>query len=455
MSKYIPLIIVSLLILSCPANEPGSAEISVHIPADFAGMCHSGYSNNLVREYEMLNEMGVVWLHRDFSWSGIQGEAEKDKPPEQWNWTNFDNYVERANTEKKKIMGMLLYDVDWVHDKFGFPRERRIREEELPYYVKYAEETVKRYNGKNGHGKVDAWLIWNEPDLSDRFWEGTKEEFFALTGETASRIRELDKREGTMTTLIGGVFSPLALNDDAWITGLFQSGAMDNVDFVSFHPYSITPESSANVFNVFKKKVTPYDFADKIYINEMGYPTYSEKGSLPAGRYGTDQWEGNMPEAAVKTFALLAAGGARNLTWYHLFDGANRDNNDSEDWFGLVWRKSADEWERKGGYWGYAISATHIPGKIYKEKKFFSGTVPANIKSAYFEGHDFEDGNAFIVWNDSPLRPAEITITLNGSNHKLWDIASGESKDIAETSTHTLYPANTAQKTLIFITWQE
>jgi len=27
-----------------------------------------------------------------------------------------------------------------------------------------------------------------------------------------------------------------------------------------------------------------------------------------------------MPEVAAKTFALLAATGAKNLTWYHLFD---------------------------------------------------------------------------------------------------------------------------------------
>jgi hypothetical protein len=82
-------------------------------------------------------------------------------------------------------------------------------------------ETVKRYNGKNGHGKVDAWLIWNGPDLADRFWSGTKEEFFALTKKTAEAIRELDKQEGTTTTLVGGVFSVLALNDDEWVKGIF------------------------------------------------------------------------------------------------------------------------------------------------------------------------------------------------------------------------------------------
>jgi hypothetical protein len=441
-------VLVIAFLLSCGADETESAAPeSITVPADFAGMCHSGYSNNLDREYNMLDEMGVVWLHRDFSWSSIQPAQDA------WDFSQFDGYVARANAEGKKIMGMLLYDVNWVHDKFGFQHERRIREEELPYYVNYAVETVKRYNGKNGSGKVDAWLIWNEPDLYDRFWNGTKEEFFALTRGTAEAIRELDKQEGTTTTLIGGVFSVLALNDDNWIKGLFESGAMDKVDFVSFHPYSIAPASAANVFDIFKRKVTPYGFADKIFVNEMGYATYSERGAVPAGRYGMDQYEGDMPEVAAKTFALLAAGGARNLTWYHLFDGANRNNNDSEAWFGLVWRKNDTEWIKKGGYWGYALCARHIPGKTYKEIKFPGQPVYSNMQHYYFEGDD--GSRTLLVWNSHPLQTREITITLNGEGRKLWDVETGESSEVDKTSTHTLYPANTGQKTLIFLTWNK
>ena len=163
-----------------------------------------------------------------------------------------------------------------------------------------------------------------------------------------------------------------------------------------------------------------------------------------------------MPRVTVQTFTLLAAAGARNLTWYHLFDSPNRDNADSEDWFGLVWRKSADEWIEKGGFRGYTLCAKNLPGKTYKQLQFPGNALPKSIQNHYFEGHDSEDGSrALLVWNTDPLSEVNLRITLNGNNHKLWDIASGESEDIAKTSTHTLYPTNTAQKTLIFLTWQE
>ncbi|MCL2128413.1 MAG: beta-galactosidase [Treponema sp.] len=463
MRKFLPFVFfaMSALILSCPGGGGGAPDSSVialdftnavfqgpceTVPADFAGMCHTGYSNNLEREYAMLNEMGVEWLHRDFSWSAIQPSEDA------WDFSQFDGYVERANAEGKKVMGMLLYDVNWVHDKFGYPRERRIREDELPFYVEYAVQTVKRYNGKpGGAGKVDAWLIWNEPDLESRFWKGTKEEFYALTKAAAGAIRDLDAEEGTETMLIGGVFSPLA--SDAWIKGLFESGAMDQVDCVAFHPYSPTPPGSLAFYDYFRQTVAPYGFADKIWLNETGYPSYSEKGEIPAGRYGTDQYEGDMPEVAAKTFTLLAAAGAKNLTWYHMFDSASRNNSDSENWFGLVWRKSDDEWVRKGGYWGYALCAKNLPGKTYRKPDFPGRPIPDDLGCYYFEGDG--GGRALLVWNNSPLLPRELELTLPGGNHRLWNVETGESVSIGRTSSHTLYPVYTYRQTLAFVTWEE
>jgi hypothetical protein len=77
-----------------------------------------------------------------------------------------------------------------------------------------------------------------------------------------------------------------------------------------------------------------------------------------------------MPEVAAKTLTLMAAAGVHSLTWYQLFDGPDRDIGDSEDWYGLVWRKSDSEWVRKGGYWGYAIAANNIPGKTHRQKLY-------------------------------------------------------------------------------------
>jgi len=456
----------SLVVLDFTAakEQAGSAFV---VPADFVGMCHAGSSDNhLDKEYPILKEMGVVWVHWDFSWSSIQREREKDKDPAEWNWTTFDNRVERANAEGKKIIGMLLYDVDWVHTAVTPPNPTNITKvwpNEIPYFTKYAVETVKRYNGKNGKGKVDAWLIWNEPDLAPRFWSdpatdpNSMEDFFELTHATASAIRGLDKTEETHTELVGGVFT--AMVSDAWINGLFgyekdNVKVKDLLDGAAIHPYSPNAEGSAGVFASFREKVKPYGFEDNVWLNEMGYPTYTEKGPIPKGRYGTDQWEGDMPRVVAQTFALTAAGGARNLTWYHLFDSADRDEGDSEDWFGLIWRKSADEWIKKGGYRSYAVSANNLPGKTYKKMEF-AKALPGAIQSYYFEGSGADNGRTLIVWNTSPLDDIDIRVKLGGSKHKLWDVETGKSSDIEKNSTYTLYPDSSGKTNLVFLTWEK
>jgi len=456
-----------VLLSSCPGDkEPDYTKITLNlsaavpqadaelaIAADYAGMCHAGYSSNLEREYAMLNEMGVVWLHRDFSWNRIQRYGADD-----WGYERegFDSYVQRANAAGKKVMGMLLYGVDWVHDVpggCGEDRDDRIicNAAEIEYFREYAVQTVKRYNGKPGSaGTVDAWLIWNEPDLQPRFWTGTQEQFFALNKAVAEAIRALDAEEGTETTLIGGVFT--AQVSTSWINGLFEHGGMleNNVD-ISFHPYTTLPLGSMYSFNEFKQKVVAQGFQGKFWVNEMGYPTYSKKGSLPPNSYGTDQYEGDMPEIVAKTFTLLATAGVHSLTWYHLFDGPNREAN-SEHWFGLVWQKSDSEWIRKGGYWGYAVCAKTIPGKTYIQLDF-PASVPSYIKPYYFEGTD--GSRTLIVWNTDPLETVDLHVTVGGRNHKLWNLNTGKSSAIGKTSRHTLYPINEYKKTMIVITWED
>jgi hypothetical protein len=157
-----------------------------------------------------------------------------------------------------------------------------------------------------------------------------------------------------------------------------------------------------------------------------------------------------MPELVAKTFTLMASIGARNLTWYHLFDGAERRNNDSEDWFGLVWRKSPEEWIKKGGYWAYALSAQHLPGKSCHKLSVSSST---DIQAYLFEGDDGR--RTLLVWNNNPLETFNVNVSFKGTHHQLWNVETGEPTTTGPSSTHTVYPINTYQKTLLFFTWQE
>jgi hypothetical protein len=440
-------VVFSFVFLSCPNEDAtesfvlsSKAETGFPIPQDLMGMVHAGYGANdrLEEEYALLDEMGIVWMLRDFSWSAIQtGENT-------WNLTSFDTYTADAKAHNKKIMGLLAYDVGWIHGAkdaaagtydCGHTIEQVdsgivAGQREVDAFCEYVRRTVLHYKGE-----VGAWCIWNEPNLSDRFWGGTPDEFFILTKAAAAALRGADPD----AVIIGGALNTLA-DDDVWTKGLFESGAMNQVDHIAYHPYLTDAVTSSNRFNNFRNYVAGCNagFADKIWITEVGYPMM--------GSYGTEVDEEDMPEMVTKTITLLAVGKAHRIFWYELFDhGAKGDPKDSEHWFGLV---DKDTYNKKGGADGYQLCALNIPGKTWRSQYPLRSTKLSNyIKAYYFEGNG---EHTLIVWNEVVVLPQRIKVTLPGTNQQVWDVRTGFPQSIGETSTYLLE----GDKTLQFFTWQ-
>jgi hypothetical protein len=162
-----------------------------------------------------------------------------------------------------------------------------------------------------------------------------------------------------------------------------------------------------------------------------------------------------MPEEVIKTITLLAAGGARRVFWYQLFD--DRDPSDtssesSEDYFGLAYFKQAGNLTgitKKKGADAYALCGKYIPGTLYRpDLPVRSGTGGGDIQAYCFEG---TGTNALILWAD--LIEADgtkaVTVTLPGSGRTQYDIETGAATAVSgETSTYNL------GRTPVFLTWK-
>jgi hypothetical protein len=428
--------LAALVILSCPNDDENpppyelltAVPLNNAIPADIMGMVHAGYHFGNEAEYALLDEMGIVWMLRDFSWSDIQ--PEKDN----WRVNFFDKYVADAEANNKKIVGLLAYSVGWLHNETcGHQLHSRViaGEDEVEAFCEYVRRTVTYYKGK-----VGAWSIWNEPNLTSRFWVGTPEEFFTLTIAAAAAIREVDPD----AVILGGGLNTTA-NNDIWTKGLFDSGAMEQIDYFSYHPYMPNALTTGRAYSAFRDYIEPYGFADKIWVTEVGYPL-----DMGPGGYDTKVREEDMPDTTAKTLAILAAEGARFILWYELFDhGAAGEPDDSEDWFGLVDR---DTLTKKGGGEAYQICAHNIPGKTLRYSWL------ERITAYYFEGSNGE--HSLIIWNDYPgTRPQDIQVTLPGTGQKVWNVAAGTSEPLGETSAWKLKTRDAdGNKPLQFFTWK-
>jgi hypothetical protein len=435
MSKkcLIPLIAGVLVLSSCSQSSGSGVQlVRSGIPADFMGMVHAGSRSEAAAEYALLDDLGVQWMLTDFSWSRIQPAGDT------WNLGSFDTYVDNGKAHGKKILAILDYDVGWIHEgedpQPNGPLIATAEDREL--FCTYVKKTVEYYKDR-----VDAWCIWNEPNLQPRFWAGTgtREQFFELTKAAAAAIRAVHPK----ALIIGGAFNTLA--DDAWVRGIFESGAMADIDAVAYHPYMPGPGPTANMYKNFRQTVVGYGFGNKVWITEVGYPTH--------GNYGTEVAEDNMPETVMRTIVLLAAEGAERIFWYELFDHGDAGNpNDSEDWFGLVngdlqpngsfaWRKGAA---------AYQLCARNIPGTTCSIPPIEG--LPSYIKAWYFANRNGH--NALVVWNDAATVPRDIRVQLPGRDQRVYELATGTAQSIGETSTYTLKAKDGVNHYIQFFTWE-
>jgi hypothetical protein len=413
-TAYFYVVLLSMFIFSC-SSTPLPSGGQVIIPEDFFGIVHAARTRE-TEEYKLLEQMEVKWVLNTFYWNRI--EREKDI----FNFLDYDLYVNDAKRQGKKIIAVLGYSVDYL-----FPKgksKRYISPENMPLFLRFVEETVRRYKGQ-----VDVWSIWNEPNLN--FWKGSDSEFYELTRLAAKKIRDTDPD----AYIIGGVFwrSPAE-----FIKKMHNSGALEGLNALAFHPYAVNPTGSMKIYDNFIKTLSEINYSGPVWVTEIGYPT--------GGWYPTRVSKNKFPIYIVKTIAGTAARGARVLLWYEMFDSLNAGEKsiDSEDHFGLLHK----DFIRKAGSWAYELCAHFLPGSRYVPELPQRENIPSNIVSfCFLDGTS--GNNTLILWNDNK-NTQKIELQLAPLDHPalLHDISTGQNIPL---------PVNAAlgitDKPLI-ITWQ-
>jgi len=408
------LAVAALPLFSC-ASAPQSASAPDRvIPEDYAGIVHAG-GTKTQQEYELLDHMGVRWILHTFNWDRIE------RNEGQWDFQFYDEIVDTAGQAGIKTFGTLGYDSPYIHADDN--RHYYIPPDKIPYFLEYVRRTVEHFRGR-----VDAWCIWNEP--SARFWTGTDKEFFELARLAAAAVREVDSE----VILLSGAFNRGVFGlPKKFIRSMFESGAMEQVDAVAFHPYELNPARSARLFDQFRKMIKPWGLEEKIWISEAGYPT--------GGWYPTKIPEKKLSSYVIKTYTLLAVRDTRVLLWYQLFDRVNRRPCNSEDFFGLL--RSSEDYTSKGAE-AFRLCATFISGVSMDTQRLLRKNLPKSLDSYYFRG---SESNTLVLWNNS-LGAIKINAALPGTGHTRHDPATGAATPIQANGEIRV------GSTPVFITWQ-
>ncbi|MGC9525187.1 MAG: GH39 family glycosyl hydrolase [Limnospira sp.] len=250
------------------------------------------------------------------SMSGFLHSVEQNEPPDNqirplapklWRMGRFDLYP--------RLTGFGATYQLVLSDTWGYGTQRGWPFEDYGKWEAHVRNLAQKHGDKN-----IAWDIWNEPDLRDPFWKGTREQFF----ETYKRAYRVLREELGPDAMIGG--PSIMKYDKGFLTAFLNYARSNNleVNFLSWHELNdqeITAIAShiQDARRSFQQNPAFRSLNIKeLQINEIVGPTAQYR---PAENLGFLHYaEQGGADAAAKA-CWEAKGGGQSNCWNNSLDG--------------------------------------------------------------------------------------------------------------------------------------
>ena len=239
----------------------------------------------LRRDLRGMRKVGARRIRIDLSWARVQPSKGT------YDWTDTDRVFKAARAEGLKILALLSYEPGWARRYDADGARRPVNPKA---FARFANRAARRYAPM-----VEAWEIWNEPNL-ERFWpSGPSASAYAALVDAVAPV--LQKRDPS-ATVVAGALSPgtNAANGSqvSPVTFLARFYAASKrrgaVDAISVHPYSYPAlPTGGQEWNTFRRlleirRIMTAEGAgrQRIWLTEYGAPTGKHSRAVTAKRQG-------------------------------------------------------------------------------------------------------------------------------------------------------------------------
>lgn len=133
----------------------------------------------IVESYEdprQATKAGAAWTRVRFHWQHIWGDSS-----ENWAPPISDEALDAELEAGREVVGLLIGTPDWVRDERLLPSGLWLAPDDPDnLWATFVRQAVSRYAGR-----IDHWIIWNEPDIWDKSapghtWDGDAADFAQL-----------------------------------------------------------------------------------------------------------------------------------------------------------------------------------------------------------------------------------------------------------------------------------
>ena len=288
------------LIVSAVLLLGGSASAREPVPAlGVQFHCNWGYYTDDTRAIVVDRAVGagLTWVRIDVSWRGLEPRRGKFS-------VRYGNRLERCVALAKRRGLRVLVTLGWTPKWANGGRKTNVPPRRASDYAAIATRFATRLRGR-----VDAWEVWNEPNVPDG-WAGSPEAYARLLKTAYPAFKRADPQT---LVVLGGTSG----NDDKFIGRLYAAGARASFDVVATHPYqgvaNAPPERPddgerwwvTHVDAVRALMVANGDAAKPIWFTESGWSAHENAPGTPPWRLGVTEAE--QADYAARLVRLLRA----------------------------------------------------------------------------------------------------------------------------------------------------
>jgi hypothetical protein len=219
----------------------------------------------------------------------------------QWQFERLDRYVSLAQQHGTGILLTLGGSPTWAsaqpHLASNYFPGFTAQPADIEDWRTYVRTVAFRYKGR-----IQAYEIWNEPNLND-FWSGNMDQMLMLTRVASQVIRGIDPK--------ALIVSPSATAEYGipWLAEFLKKGGGQYVDVIGFHfyvdPHTKPPEDMVPVIQKVEQTM-----ADNNLHNLPLWNT--EAGWLAPARFDSEQAAAYLSRAYI----LAWAAGVQRFYWY-------------------------------------------------------------------------------------------------------------------------------------------
>ncbi|WP_420629089.1 hypothetical protein [Candidatus Leptofilum sp.] len=347
------LTLLCLLVLNLLAIAP---QKGVAAPIEKQALAPVDYRFGVIESYEnpgQANALGAAWTRVRFQWAEVQAGG-----PGTWTASVSDSQINGEIAAGRTVVGLLIGIPDWAREG-ELPRGLH-----LPHtdpnntWANFVRESVGRYNGRINH-----WIIWNEPDVNDpnapgHTWGGSVQDFFQLQRTAYLAAKEVNPNSTIHLSAFTYFWNPNYIYDFLDVVVADPAAPDHNYyfDALTAHLY-FQPDSIFNIIQQFYGAVGSRGIPWKpVWLVETNAPPTDDPAwPVPNWTFLVTQQE----QAAFipQVFAVGMAAGAQRIAIYKMQDTPD-DVAANPEPFGLLRMDGS----RRPAFTTYQVAVQYLAG---------------------------------------------------------------------------------------------